>query len=133
MAQLWGHDFWFAAAIAVLGMHLLFNCWFVCGAAVTKGRPTWEILHLLTLVYGVIAENVRFTCPLTLMEKWCEARAGLIPYEGTFELHYLRALVSPQFPAWLLSSGAVGVMVVNLAIYGRRYGPRYAHRHRAAH
>lgn len=133
MAQHFVQSLWFAAIIAILGVHLFFNLWYVFGAAVTNGRPRLEILHLISLVYGLIAENASFACPLTLLEKWCQARAGVIPYEGTFELHYLRALVAPHFPGWLLGWGAVGVFLVNAAIYARRFTLRHAHSHTTAH
>ena len=129
----WGQDLWFSAAIAVLGLHLLFNLWYVFGALVTKGRPRLEILHILSLFYGVIAEIATFQCPLTLLEKWCQAHAGFVPYSGTFELHYFRAIVAPSFPLWLLEYGALGVFVVNMAIYARRFALRCAHSHRHAH
>lgn len=128
-----GQDLWFSAAIAALGLHLLFNLWYVFGALVTKGRPRLETLHILSLFYGVIAENATFQCPLTLLEKWCQAHAGFVPYSGTFELHYLHRLVNPSFPLWLLEYGAAGVFVVNLVIYARRFALRYAHSHRTAH
>ena len=129
----WVQDLWFFAAIAVLGLHLVFNLWYVFGALVTRGRPRLEILHLLSLFYGVIAENATFQCPLTLLEKWCQAHAGFVPYSGTFEMHYLRAIVAPRFPLWLLEYGAVGVFVINVLIYARRFALRYAHSHRHAH
>ena len=129
----WGQDLWFSAAVAVLGLHLLFNLWYVFGALVTKGRPRLEIFHIVSLVYGVIAENASFQCPLTLLEKWCQGHAGFVPYGGTFELHYLHQLVDPRFPLWLLEYGAMGVFLVNIAIYARRFALRYAHSHRHAH
>ena len=129
------HSLWFSAAVFVLGLHLLFNSWYVFGAALTSGRPRLEILHLLSLIYGVIAENASFPCPLTLLEKFCQARAGLIPYRESFEVHYMKALVSPHFPNWLLGWGAVGVFAVNIAIYFRRFALRHAatHTHHPAH
>lgn len=135
MVQHWIHTSWYAAAVAVLGLHLLFNAWYVFGAALTSGRPRLEILHLLSLVYGVIAENASFPCPLTLLEKFCQAHAGIVPYRETFEMHYLRALVAPHFPNWLLSWGAVGVLAVNVAIYVRRFALRHGHTqsHHPAH
>ena len=129
----WGQDLWFSAGIAVLGLHLLFNLWYVLGAVVTRGRPRLEILHMVSLFYGVIAENATFQCPLTLLEKWCQAHAGFVPYSGTFEMHYLRAIVAPRFPLWLLEYGAVGVFVINMAVYARRFALHYAHSHRHAH
>lgn len=133
MTRTWAHEFYLVAAIAVLAAHLLFNVWYVFGSWVTKNRPQLEILHILTLVYGVIAENASFVCPLTLLEKTCQARAGLAPYSGPFDLHYLRAVVAPSFPLWLLEYGAVAVFLVNVAIYTRRFATRYAQSHRPAH
>lgn len=133
MTHTWARDFYLVAAVVVLGAHLLFNVWYVLGAAVTKGRPRLEILHILTLFYGVIAENASFTCPLTLLEKLCQARAGIAPYSGPFEVHYMRAIVAPEFPLWLLEYGAIAVFLVNAAIYARRFALRYAQAHRHAH
>ncbi|HEV2615485.1 MAG TPA: DUF2784 family protein [Candidatus Acidoferrales bacterium] len=126
-------DLWLSAGIAVLGLHLLFNLWYVFGALVTKGRPGLEILHILSLFYGVIAENASFQCPLTVLEKWCQSHAGVQPYNGNFELHYFRAIVAPHFPLWLLEYGAGAVFVINIAIYARRFALRHAHSHRHAH
>ncbi|MFZ0465966.1 MAG: DUF2784 domain-containing protein [Candidatus Acidiferrales bacterium] len=133
MGHTWAQNWYFSAAIAVLGLHLLFNLWYVFGALITSRRPRLEILHIVSLFYGVIAENASFPCPLTLLEKWCQARAGFVPYSGTFELHYLRALVAPNFPLWLLGYGAAAVFLVNVAVYARRFALRRAHTHRHAH
>jgi hypothetical protein len=133
MTHTWAQDFYLVAAILVLAAHLFFNLWYVFGAAVTRGRPRLEVLHILSLVYGVIAENASFTCPLTLLEKLCQSRAGLAPYSGPFELHYMRTIVAPSFPLWLLESGAIAVFLVNVAIYVRRFALRHAHSHRHAH
>jgi hypothetical protein len=133
MTHTWARDFFLVAAVAVLGVHLLFNAWYVFGAAVTRGRPRLEILHILSLFYGVIAENASFTCPLTLVEKVCQAHAGIAPYSGPFEVHYMRAIVAPDFPLWLLEYGAIAVFLVNVAIYARRLALRHAQTHRHAH
>ncbi len=41
--------------------------------------------------------------------------------------------MDPQFPLWLLEYGAMGVFLVNVAIYVRRFALRYAASHRHAH
>lgn len=105
----------------VLIVHLLFNAWVVAGALVTEGRPTLERLHILSLFYGAVMENVSWPCPLTVAQKWFMAKAGRIPYQGDFVIHYLRAMVAPNFPLVLLRWGAIGVLVVNLGIYARRH------------
>ncbi|HEV2420717.1 MAG TPA: DUF2784 family protein [Candidatus Acidoferrales bacterium] len=133
MTHTWTQGFFVVAAVAVLSAHLFFNAWYVFGAVLTKNRPRLEVLHILTLIYGVIAENATFTCPLTLLEKFCQVHAGLAPYHGPFELHYMRAVVAPSFPLWLLEYGAIGVFLVNVAIYARRFALHYAQTHRPAH
>jgi len=82
MTRTWAQDFFLIVGLAVLAIHLFFNVWYVFGAVVTKGRPRLEALHILTLIYGVIAENAAFSCPLTLLEKFCQAHAGMAPYHG---------------------------------------------------
>lgn len=73
-----------------------------------------------SVTYGAAIENVSWPCPLTLAEKWFEARAGMDPYPGSFLVHYLGSSVYPHFPLGLLRFGAVGVCLVNLGIYARR-------------
>lgn len=67
-------------------------------------------------------ENVTWPCPLTVAQRWLVMAAGLIPYQGTFLVHYLSALVSPTLPLALLRWGALAVCAVNLGVYARRHG-----------
>src|SRR5437870_13372659 len=63
-------------------------------------------LHIVSVVYGIVAELGPWPCPLTLAENFFEARAGLLPYQGPFVLHYLDAIVYPNLPpALVLTSG----------------------------
>lgn len=124
--------FLFLAALALV-VHLFFNAWVVFGAAVTEGRPTLERLHILSLLYGAVMENVSWSCPLTLAQKWFMAEAGTTPYQGEFIIHYLRVLVAPNFPLALLRWGAIGVLVVNLGIYARRYARSRRQQQQAFH
>lgn len=114
-------DTFLLLAALVLAVHLFFNAWVVAGALVTNGRPTLERLHILSLFYGAVMENVPWPCPLTLAQKWCLAAAGATPYHGDFIIHYLHVVVSPGFPLPLLRWGAIGVLVLNMGIYIRRY------------
>lgn len=115
----------------VLAVHLLFNAFVVGGALVTSGHPTLERLHILSLFYGVVMENVSWPCPLTIAQKWFLLVAGRAPYEGDFILHYLQTVVAPTFPLGLLRWGAIGVFLVNMAVYARRYARtrRHAYHH----
>jgi hypothetical protein len=120
-------DLFLLLAGSVLVLHFLFNIWVVCGAFVTAGRPTLERLHILSLFYGVVMENVSWPCPLTLLQKRFLVKAGAIPYQGDFILHYLRAVVAPAFPLGLLHWGAIGLFLVNMAVYVRRYASMHHH------
>ncbi|MDE3135470.1 MAG: DUF2784 family protein [Acidobacteriota bacterium] len=120
-------DFYLLLAGFVLLLHFLFNVWVVGGAFVTNGRPTLERLHILSLFYGVVIENVAWPCPLTVAQKWFLMKAGTVPYQGDFILHYLRVVVAPDFPLALLRWGAIGVFLVNMAVYARRYARTHHH------
>ena len=121
-------DVYLALAMATLAAHLLFNLWVVFGAAATRGRPKLAGLHIGSVLYGTVMENVPWSCPLTLAENLFKAHAGLEPYEEPFVAHYLQAAVSPNFPIRMLRWGAIAVGLVNVGVYTRRY----AHAHHKA-
>ena len=121
--------FYSALAAAVLFLHALFILWVVFGALLTRSRPLLRWLHIASLVWGILTELLPWPCPLTLLENWLEARAGVEPYQGGFLLHYLDRLVYPDISANVLTIAGVVVCVANLAFYARqewisRYTPR---------
>jgi hypothetical protein len=114
------------AADAVLIAHLLFIGWVIFGALFTRSRPRLAVVHILTIIYGIIAETTPLVCPLTLAENWCEVRAGVLPYHGPFLLHYLDATVYPNVPLALLITVAVLICTFNLGLYARRFKRRHS-------
>jgi hypothetical protein len=82
-----------ALATFVLFVHALFILWVVFGALVTRSPPILRCLHIASLVWGILTELLPWPCPLTLLESWLEAKAGVQSYEGGFLLHYLDKLV----------------------------------------
>jgi len=121
LAIVLGNSIYAALATAVLFVHVLFILWVVAGSLVTKGRPLLGWLHVGSLLWGVFAEVVPGSCPLTTLENWLESQAGVQPYQGGFLLHYLDALVYPNVSGSLLTMVGVGVCVLNLAVYVRRF------------
>ena len=113
-----GGEFYKALATLVLIVHILFIVWVVLGALLTRSRPVLQVLHIASLIWGVLTE-LFLPCPLTLAENWLEQRAGIQPYQGGFLLHYLDKLVYPELPASVLTAAAVIVCVFNLAYYAR--------------
>ena len=112
-------DFYCALATAVLFLHALFILWVIFGALLTRSRPILRWLHIASLVWGILTEVLPWRCPLTLLENWLEARAGIEPYQGGFLLHYLDKLVYPDISANVLTIAGVIVCVANLAFYAR--------------
>ena len=107
-----------ALAMLVLILHILFIVWVVLGALLTRSRPGLRVLHIASLIWGVLTE-LFVPCPLTLVENWLQQRSGIEPYQGGFLLHHLDKLVYPDLPASLLVAAAVTICVLNLAYYAR--------------
>jgi hypothetical protein len=108
-----------ALAVFVLWLHALFILWVVFGALVARSRPVLRWLHIASVVWGILTELL-WPCPLTLLENWLEAKAGVEPYQGGFLLHYLDKVVYPDISATVLTVAGVLVCVFNLALYGRQ-------------
>ena len=109
-----------ALAVCVLFLHALFIVWVIFGGFVTRSRPILRWLHIASLLWGILTELLPWPCPLTALENWLEAKAGLEPYQGGFLLHYLDKLVYPDIPPTVLTVAGVLVCVLNLALYGRQ-------------
>lgn len=104
-------------ADAVLAVHLLFILWVMFGAILTRHRPLLRWAHIVCLLWGILIELVDWPCPLTLLENWLEARAGIAPYQAGFLLHYLDALVYPNISPMLLTIAGIVVCAANLVLY----------------
>ncbi len=115
-----------AMAASVVSLHVVYIAWVIFGAFFTRGRPRLAVLHVATLVYGMIIEILGFWCPLTALEEWLELRGGVSAYRGPFLLHYLDAVVYPDVPPNFLIAGAIAVCILNLWIYARRLRVRHS-------
>lgn len=113
-------SFYSVLAGSVLFLHALFILWVIFGALLTRSRPVLRWLHIGCLVWGILTQLLPWPCPLTLLENWLEARAGVEPYQGGFLLHYLDKLVYPDISATVLTIVGVTVCALNLAFYGRQ-------------
>jgi len=113
-------SFYSALAISVLFLHALFILWVVLGSLLTRSRPILRWLHVGSLVWGILTELLPWPCPLTVVENWLEAKAGVQPYQGGFLLHYLGKLVYPDVSSTMLTIAAVIICALNLAFYCRQ-------------
>jgi Protein of Unknown function (DUF2784) len=110
-------NFYSALATCVLFLHALFIGWVIFGALLTRSRPVLRWLHIASLIWGILTELLPWPCPLTLLENWLEAKAGIEPYQGGFLLHYLDRLVYPNISATVLTVVGVLVCALNLVFY----------------
>ncbi len=119
-------DRWFYEALAgaALALHLLFILWVMFGGLLTRRRPRLAWVHVGSLAYGIVIQVGPWPCPLTLAEQYCRVKAGRAPYEESFIVHYLEALVYPGVPQNLLVGAACAVCVFNLATHLRRWRRR---------
>ena len=113
-------SFYSVLAISVLFLHAVFILWVVFGALLTRSRPILRWLHIGSLVWGILTELLPWRCPLTVLENWLEAKAGVEPYQGGFLLHYLDKLVYPDISATVLTVAGVIICALNLVFYGRQ-------------
>src|SRR6266702_4457075 len=102
-----------ALAISILMLHALFIVWVVFGALLTRSRPALRWLHIASLVWGILTELLPWPCPLTALENWLEAKAGVEPYRGGFLLHYLDKLVYPDISATVLTVAGLIICALN--------------------
>jgi Protein of Unknown function (DUF2784) len=109
------------AAGLMLSIHLAWILFVMAGAFVTRGRPRLTALHIASLIWGIVVELGPWPCPLTMAENAFETRAGIVPYSGSFLVHYLDRIVYPNLSVELIVMCGVMVCVLNLAVYGYRF------------
>lgn len=102
-------------------MHLAWIVWVIFGALWTRGRVLLTAFHIASLVWGVVVETSPLPCPLTSLEQFFEAKAGIDPYRGSFLVHYLDRIVYPEVSESLLVYCGAAVCIFNLLVYVRRY------------
>ena len=118
-------------AALVLAIHLAWLALVIFGALWTRGRPVWSTVHILALLWGIAVEVGPWSCPLTLVEEYFESRTGAAAaYHGSFLVHYLDAIVYPDFPGWVVTCAGVSVCALNLFVYARRFAKAAAQRRR---
>lgn len=115
------HEFYGAAAAAVLGLHVGWLLFVIVGAWLTPRRPALAAIHVCALAWGIAVEAGPWACPLTALEQRLQQAAGTQANTQSFLAHYLDRLVYPDIPGQVLVAGAVAVCACNLAVYGFRW------------
>jgi hypothetical protein len=94
----------------VVVLHFAFIGYVVIGGflALRWRRTIW--LHIPAVIWGIAIATERVDCPLTWLERWARARAGMppLPPDG-FIAHYVTGVIYPV--GWV-----VGVQLVSFAV-----------------
>jgi Protein of Unknown function (DUF2784) len=107
-------------ALAVV-VHFAFLCYLVVGGFVAlRWRHTiW--LHVPAVLWGIAITTGHLDCPLTGLERWGRAKAGMapLPPDG-FIAHYIVGVLYPASWASFVPAGVFALVVVSWVLYGRR-------------
>jgi hypothetical protein len=109
--------FRFAADLLVL-LHLVFIAFVMLGGLLVFWKRRLALLHLPSVVWGVLIEFMSWRCPLTPLEQQLRIAGNEAGFSGGFMEHYLLPIIYPAHlaPPTQVMLGTL-VIVVNLMIY----------------
>ena len=88
-------------------------------------RPWFRLAHLAAITVVVAESWLGLTCPLTTLEWWLRARAGVAPYESSFIAYWLQTLLFYEAPGGVFAL-AYTVFGVLVAAAWWRFPPTWA-------
>jgi Protein of Unknown function (DUF2784) len=100
-------------------IHFAFLVFVVVGGVVARRHRWLRVPHLAAVVWAIYVEATPgLVCPLTPLENYFAARAGLAGYEGSFIEHYLAPIIYPDGLTPIAQYGlAAFVLAINLTVY----------------
>jgi hypothetical protein len=106
----------------VVVVHVAFIGYVVIGGFLALRWPRTIWLHIAAVIWGIAIAAKRVDCPLTWLERWARAGAGMapLPPDG-FIAHYITGVIYPA--GWVVGVQLVSFAVVALswALYLRRH------------
>ena len=111
----------YAAIVAItVAVHLAFVGYGVFGGFLALRWPRTIWLHVPVVIWCVAIEIVDFTCPLTALERWARAGAGMapLPADGFID-HYLTGVLYPAPYKTLVLGLVLLVVVTSWVMVGR--------------
>lgn len=82
--------------VCAVAVHFAFICYLVVGGLLAWRWPATFVLHVMAVLWGVASLTLGLPCPLTDLERFGRAGAGMsaLPPEGFIE-HYLTGVWYP--------------------------------------
>ncbi len=104
----------------VLVVHLGFVLFVALGGVLVLRWRHVAWVHLPAAVWGALIMFRGWICPLTPLENWLRRLGGEAGYQGGFVEHYVVTLLYPPGLTRGIQVGiGIGVILVNLLVYGR--------------
>lgn len=76
-------------------------------------NPWFRLAHIAAIAVVVAESWLGITCPLTTLESWLRAQAGVSGYEASFIEHWVQRILFHEAPPWVFASAytAFGLLV----------------------
>lgn len=112
----------YAVVVAVaVALHFAFLGYGVAGGFLALRRPKTIWLHVAVVIYCLAIEVVDFVCPLTALERWGRAGAGMAPLPPTgFIDDYLTGVWYPAEAEHLVLASVIVVVLASWILVARQ-------------
>jgi hypothetical protein len=109
----------------VVALHFAFIGYVVLGGFLALRWPRTMWLHIPAVLWGIAIGTKRVDCPLTWVERWARARAGMapLPPDG-FIAHYITGVIYPVSWEGAVEVAAFIVVLASWALYFWRRSKR---------
>ncbi len=110
------NSYYIIVAVVVVA-HFAFIGYLVVGGFVALRWPRTIFLHILAVVWGVGSLSLHLQCPLTDLERWARARAGIAPLPSDgFITHYITGVLYPADAVGVVEAVVLTVVIVSWAL-----------------
>lgn len=111
------NSFYIIVVAVVVVAHFAFIGYLVVGGFMALRWPRTIFLHILAVVWGVGSLSLHLQCPLTDLERWARARAGIAPLPSDgFIAHYITGVLYPADAVGVVEAVVFTVVIVSWAL-----------------
>lgn len=109
----------------VVALHFAFIGYLVLGGFLALRWPRTMWLHIPAVLWGIAIGTKRVDCPLTWVERWARARAGMapLPPDG-FIARYITGVIYPVSWEGAVEVAAFTVVLASWVLYFWRRSKR---------
>ena len=113
---------YFAAVTATVGVHFAYLIYLPSGGFLALRWPRSMLLHVSTVMWGIGVVWFGLPCPLTELERWARARAGMapLPTAGFIE-RYIAGVCYPSNATGIVQKLAFFTAALSWVAFGSKY------------